>query len=281
MPNHYETLGVSKGASAEEIKSAYRKLAMKFHPDRDGGDEAKFKEIQIAYDVLSNPEKRQQYDNPQPQFQFRTNTNMGAEDLEKILRQMNGYDDDLFSSLFGRRRRRNEDLLLSVPVYLKDSFESRKVTLMYRTAKGEKNIEVSTPTGFPRSVRHRYREMGDDLHDGIPRGDLLVDFNLVLPQGYWVAPNFQLATTVQVPVWDAIIGGSVDFQSFDGKTYKVKIPAGTKAGTKLLMKERGIKIKDKIGSLILHVDLMIPKIKDKEIVQIINDLKSKTSGFSQ
>lgn len=275
MPNHYETLGVSKDASAEDIKSAYRKLAMKFHPDREGGDETKFKEIQIAYDVLSDPQKRQEYDNPRQRIHF--NTMYDQEDLEKILREMGMDDEDgPFSGMFGFRKtkKRNRDILLSISIKLIDSFVSKKIVLTYKTAKGDKSVEVSTPENFLRTIRYRYKGMGDDYYDDVNRGDLLVDYNLILPQGYWIEPNYVLATHIKVSVWDAMIGSSINFESYDGKIYNVTIPAGTKAGTTLMMKNLGLVVNKKRSSLALKVDLIVPSIKDEQQIKMIEELKA-------
>lgn len=272
MPDFYETLGVSKTATADEIKSAYRKLAMKYHPDRDGGDAEKFKNINVAYETLSDPQKRNIYDRggQNQHFDFSNfgahgfHFNFDGEDLEEILG--NHFN-------FGRRQRRskNKDLLITVPISLKDSLQSKKMVLQYKTTRNPNNtIEIDTPDSILYSSRIRYAGLGDDSLTGVPRGDLLIDFNLVLPPNYWMEPNYTICTFIKIPVWDALIGTTYKFKSFDDKEYDVKIPPGTQPNTRLILKKIGLNLHKNRGNLALRIEIDMPAITKDEQIKLMN-----------
>ena len=140
--DYYSILGVSKNASQDEIKKAYRKLAMQHHPDK-GGDEEKFKQVSTAYDTLSDPGKRSEYDNPQPQFNWQ-NGAPGNNPFGDIFGQQFGFNP------FGSRRpqNKNKDIQLNYTLDLKDCFLGRSLTLRYRLPSGrDEFVDVNIPPG--------------------------------------------------------------------------------------------------------------------------------------
>ena len=125
--NYYETLGVSKNATPDEIKRAFRKLASQHHPDK-GGDTQKFQEIQAAYDTLGDPEKKAAYDNPQPQFQQFGGMPSGFEDIFNAFGGGNPFG-DMFGRRPQRQQPRNKTLNLQTGISLEDAFFGKDLTL--------------------------------------------------------------------------------------------------------------------------------------------------------
>ena len=169
--DYYNILGVSKQAGADEIKKAYRKLASQHHPDK-GGDTKKFQEVEEAYRTLSDPEKRQQYDNPQPQFGgggFGGGVPPGFEDI------FSAFGGGPFGDMFGRRQQpqRNKTLNMQTNVSLEEAFSGKNLmaTVVLPSGK-EQLIDVKIPAGIQDGVTLRLSGMGDDSIPNIPRGDI-------------------------------------------------------------------------------------------------------------
>ena len=150
--DYYSTLGVSKNASDKELKQAYKKASMQHHPDR-GGDENKFKEINEAYSTLKDPQKRQQYDNPQPQF---NSQNMGG---------MGGFE-DLFAQ-FGFRQQqqqRNPDITIVADITLEECISGKQLLATYRLRNGkEETVDITIPPGANDGNMVRYQGLGEQI----------------------------------------------------------------------------------------------------------------------
>jgi DnaJ-class molecular chaperone len=281
MPSYYEILGVEKSATADDIKRAYRKLASKNHPDK-GGDTARFQEIQTAYDTLSDPQRRQHYDmmgqaGPQHQgfgfgpgqFDFSGFQGFGPGDPFMDLR-------DFFARGQQRQQRRNKDIVVQHPISLFDSLTGKKETIQYRTSVGTNTtVEIEIPPAVNFGYRVRYPNHGDDAVPNLPRGDLILDISMVLPHNYWVEHNNLLHTRIEISVWQAIVGGDYYFTNFDGKQFKIKVPAGTQPATKFRLNGQGMMLnKQTRGDMCLVTEINIPAIHDSERVSIINKLSN-------
>ena len=281
MPSYYEILGVEKSATADDIKRAYRKLASKHHPDK-GGDTARFQEIQTAYDTLSDTQRRQQYDmmgqaGPQHQgfgfgpgqFDFSGFQGFGPGDPFMDLR-------DFFGRGQQRQQRRNKDIVVQHPISLFDSLTGKKETIQYRTSVGTNTtVEIEIPPAVNFGYRVRYPNHGDDAVPNLPRGDLILDISMVLPHNYWVEHNNLLHTRIEISVWQAIVGGDYYFTNFDGKQFKIKVPAGTQPATKFRLNGQGMMLnKQTRGDMCLVTEINIPAIHDSERVSIINKLSN-------
>lgn len=292
MKDYYQILGLTESATADEIKKAYRKLAMQHHPDRDTGNEAKFKEINEANDTLSDPAKKAKYDQ-QRKFGQGSAFNFGRggfnerDQFEDVLRQHFGSGaEDIMDSMFGFRRRtrarqqvKNRDILLRVEVQLKDLLNPITKTLNYKTTKGtERTVDVHTPNSLNDRQRVVIHEMGDDAIKDKPAGNLIVEFNVVMPKEFQFGANGILHSKIIVPVWTALLGGTTRFKNYDDTELDVKIHAGTPNGRLFVLKGKGAKISEQfIGDLIVEAYIDIPvdlTEKQKELLRQIQEIES-------
>jgi curved DNA-binding protein len=258
--DYYSTLGVKRGASSDEIKKAYRSMAMKHHPDR-GGDEKKFKEISQAYDVLSDPQKKQMFDsgvdpaNPQQQgfrggnpFEF----HFGAGDFNDVFSQFG----------FGQRpQRRNSSINVVVDLTLEEVLSGKDVTAEVGMPNGQnKVINISIPAGIEHGQQIRYQGMGGTEIPGIRAGDLIVNINIKRH------PKFQRDGTTliyehKISVWEAILGGSANIETLDGRTLSIGIPKGSQPDTVLSCRGEGIPdMRNHVkGNLLIKLKVEVPK----------------------
>lgn len=260
--DHYAVLGVSKNATPEEIKKAYRKLASQHHPDK-GGDTAKFQQIQEAYAVLSDPAKRQQYDNPQPQgFSF----NMGPGGF-------NMHDNmdlnDLFGHIFNQQRspfgqRQGKNIFRAhVNVSLQDAYSGSTQTLKLNTMQGSKVIEINIPPGIKHGDQMRY----DNLLDNAV---LVIEFN-ILPDLKYDRKYHDLYSNHSISVLDLIVGTNFDFTTISGKTVKVNVKPNTQPYIQLRLHGQGMPIinSNGYGDQLILLKPFVPDNIHKEIIDAI------------
>jgi len=265
--NYYSVLGVPKNATEKDIKSAYRKLAKEHHPDRTGGDDTKFKQINEAYDTLKDPDKRMLYDNPQPQYNQRTyNT-----------QNMN----DIFSSFFGnvnqQRMRRNANIGLSVRVSLEDVMTGKDVIGRYTLNSGKEEVAtIRIPPGIESGTTIRFQGLGDDSIRNVQRGELHVKI-LVENHRRFVRDRLHLRTKCSINVLELILGTEVIVEKLGGGPLSIKIPPGTNPGTVLSIAGHGLPEMNtgRTGNLYLEIKGVTPKITDYEILQKVRNLNDE------
>jgi len=269
--DYYSTLGVQRNATDDDIKKAYRKLAMKHHPDR-GGDEATFKKISEAYDILSDPQKKQIVDlggDPKNQggggygnsfnqgpfeFHFGGGVPPGMEDI---------FGRFGFGSGFGRQpMQKNKTLNITVDITLEDVLSGKDINAEITipgTGK-RKMINISIPAGIESGQQIRYDGMGDDAIRELRPGDLIVNIN-VRPHAKFRREHNDIVLEKSVTVWDAIIGSSLDIETLDGKVLTINIPQGTKHGTVLSCRGEGLPImrSRNRGNLLIMIKVDMPK----------------------
>lgn len=257
--NYYETLGVSKNATPDEIKRAFRKLASQHHPDK-GGDTRRFQEIQQAYDVLSDPQKRQQYDNPQPQFQQFGGMPPGFEDIFSAFGGMGGP----FGDIFGRhqqRPQRNRNLSLQAQISLEDAHNGKDLTISVMLPSGREQVcEIKIPKGIQDGTTLRLANMGDDSMPNLPRGDIHLTIHIV-PHHIFQRQGDDLVRPLEVNALDAILGKSYNIETIDKKILEVKIKPGTQPGTILAAHGYGMpNINDNrfVGRMLIQINIKIP-----------------------
>jgi len=243
---HYETLGVSESADADEIKRAYRKLASQHHPDK-GGDTQKFQEIQSAYDTLQDPAKREQYDherrNPGGGFRF----NVNGHDMpgmpphmEDMLRNFGFNFGFPNGEPFARHPRRNKDLRVEVPVSLVSTLEDQHKTLSIQTTNGNREtVDVNIPRGVVGGTQIKYPNLGDNFFNTLDRGDLYVVI-VLQPHAPFEINGIDVTTTVQIDCLTAIIGGDVEVEGIDGSKFVVNLQPGTQNNTVLRIRDQGL-----------------------------------------
>lgn len=235
MQDHYSTLGVSKDAKADEIKSAYRKLAKEFHPDVPGGNAAKFQKIQEAYEVLGDANKRAQYDQP------RSNPFQSAQghDWSHV------FDEDDFFSVFmqaaggGRRQQRNSTIRTTIEIPLRSIITDQKKTLRVNTGSGSIDVEVNIPKGIRNGAVISYKGMGQKVYANQPAGDLLIEI-VVKDDPAYQRRDDDLVSPVSISAFDAILGCEVEFDTIWGRTVRIKIPQGTQHGANFRLVSNGL-----------------------------------------
>lgn len=260
MTDHYATLGVAKNASQDEIKRAFRKLASQHHPDK-GGDTAKFQSIQAAYDVLGDPDKRQQYDNPAPQFGGFHSGGGGAHfNMNDIFAQMFGGG---MNNPFAHQQRRNH-VRMGIWISLADAARGGSKTISVSTTAGTNTIEVAIPQGI---------EDGDNVQYGgvAPGGmDLVLQFK-IHPDPRWRRDGLTLHTDKKISVWDLILGTDIEIENILGDRLTVAIPPNTQPGTVMRVRGQGMPHRSGTGDLMLHIQAEIPRSIAPEITEAIRN----------
>ena len=266
----YETLGISEGASADEIKKAYRKLARKYHPDINKDPEAqdRFKEINAAYEVLSDAEKKAQYDQFGDQMFGGQNFHDFAQgqganvDLDEILRQMFGGGGGFSSSGgfggFGSSRgggfgMPDLDVQSRITVPFNTSVLGGKHQVT--TGDGEK-FDIKIPAGIKTGETLRVRGKGKSYQG--QRGDLLIQVE-VAPSSEYERKGDDLYRAIDVPLKLALFGGKVTVHT-PHKEVTLKIPKNTKNGQKFRLKEKGFKNRKsgQTGNMYLVANVVLP-----------------------
>ncbi|HEY9017789.1 DnaJ C-terminal domain-containing protein, partial [Thiomicrospira sp.] len=262
--DYYQILGVERGASEADIKKAYRKLAGKYHPDKPTGDEAKFKDLSEAYEVLGDKEKRAMYDQfgsnyqngqhfePPPGFEgmFGGGQTGGFSDFfESLFRGQGGFGGGGFGGGFGGQRyqQKGDDQVVKILVSLEDAVNGNERTLNLQVpqadARGQvvtrqKQIKVKIPAGIKQGQRIRLSGQGAAGFGGGPNGDLYLEIDLQSHPLYKVKEDDVLLDLPLTP-WEAALGTKVTVPTLKGKV-NLSIPAGTQSGSKLRIKGRGL-----------------------------------------
>lgn len=270
MSDYYSTLGVSKTANQDEIKRAYRKLAAQHHPDR-GGNKEQFQEIQVAYDTLSDPEKRAQYDNPQPQFHFQHGgVPPGFEDI------FSAFGGGPFGDFFGRRnyRQRNKNLSLQTVIDLVDAFNGKELVANITLPNGkDQTLQIKIPAGIHDGTTLRLSGMGDDSIPNVPRGDLHLTVH-VSPHPVFRRQDDDLIRTITINCIDAMLGKTVRITTIDNKSLDVNISPGTQHGSILSINGFGMPhIRDNRmrGRLLLEISVIIPSNLTEEQKRLLKE----------
>lgn len=259
--DHYAVLGVDKSATPDEIKKAYRKQASQHHPDK-GGDTAKFQQIQEAYAVLSDPEKKASYDNPQPQgFNRNFSWNVDGVDINDIFGQMFGATNP------GMRNQR-QMMRTQINVSLIDAYNGANQILKLNTQQGLKVIDIKVPPGVNQGDQIRY----DNI---IPGYTLVVVFN-VLPDLRFERKAQDLYCNQSISVLDLIVGTSFEFITISGKKVQVKIPPKTQPYMQMKLAGHGMPIFNttNYGDQLILLKPYIPDNIDDTIVDSI--LRNRT-----
>jgi curved DNA-binding protein len=302
--DYYKILGVSKNATTDEIKKAYRKLALKYHPDRNQGNkeaEEKFKEANEAYAVLSDAEKRKQYDTfGSAGFQQRYSQEdiFRNSDIGSILREfginlggMGGggfrtfYSsgggrspiDDLFSQagqaqgFQARQPVRGQDLTLELHISLEEVLNGAEKTIAL--GRGGEKVTVRIPAGIESGKKLRVAGKGSPSPMGGQQGDLYLHIK-VAPHPVFTREGANLVIERQIPFSSAVLGAEIDVPTLSGKQFKVKVPAGIQPQAKLRLKGHGLPAgpQEPHGDILVKIAVEVPTKISREQKRLLEEL---------
>ena len=252
--DYYQVLGLKKNATPAEIKKAYRKLAVKYHPDKNPGDkeaEEKFKEINEAYAVLSDPQKKTQYD----QFgsagfheRFSQEDIFRGFDVGDLFKDKGFGTEDIFSRIFGggfqrggygygRGRRAGEDFTMELDVSFKESYTGCEKRIAFMREGKREELSVKVPAGVDTGARLRIHGKGGEGTGGGPPGDLYLTVK-VGSDPHFNREGDDIIVEQQIRFTEAALGTSLDVATLEG-TKRIKVPTGIQPGTKIRLKGLG------------------------------------------
>jgi DnaJ-class molecular chaperone len=265
MSDHYQTLGVARDATPDEIKKAYRKLAAIHHPDK-GGDTATFQKVQAAYEILSDPQKKQEYDSPRQQFggsgfpggfSFHTQ----GFDINDIIGQMFGGGGGPFHNPF------QQNFRTTIWVTLEQVYSGSEQMLQMQGPNGVQVVKIQIPKGVENGQTMRF--------DNIIQGAiLLVDFR-IHPHAKFTRIGQDLQVTQRISVLDLLAGTSFEVTTISGKTFTVAVKPGTQPDATLKVAGQGLPIQNstQFGDQLILLKPFIPDKIDDRIIDSIKQFK--------
>jgi DnaJ-class molecular chaperone len=261
MTNYYQTLGVDRNATPDEIKRAYRRLASQHHPDK-GGDKNKFQEIEQAYRTLGDPNKRQQYDSPRPNFggfEFQ-NQGPGGFDFQSIF--------DVFGARF-QQPQRAQRAQMTLWITLQDVAQAARKTISVGTPQGTQVVEIDIPANIDDGNSVQYSGIG-------PGGmDLIITFR-IHPNPKWQRQGPNLTVEQDVSVWDLILGGEITIQDILGNKLDMTIPPRTQNKTTFRVKGYGLGQRgNSPGDLFVRVNAVIPNHIPESLITAISQTRQQ------
>jgi curved DNA-binding protein len=290
--DYYKVLGITKSASDDEIKKSYRKLARKLHPDLNPDDKkasAKFKQVNEANTVLSNPKNREKYDNDgkdwesgaeYEKYQQQNQGQQNRQDPNSGQQSYGNYDgeyfSDFFSSMFGQSgahrnqqsqaQFRGQDINVQLSIAIKDVFKTHKKEFTVN----DKNIRITIPAGIKDQQTIKIKGLGNEgAHNG-PKGDLFITFSIVNNTPFKRVGN-DLYLDYDLAIYSAIWGGEITVSDFDSNKLKLKVSAGTQSGTKIKLKGKGFPIYKKrhqFGDLYVTYNIKISIMEQKKKIMV-------------
>lgn len=291
--DYYDVLGVPKTATEKEIKSAYRKLARKYHPDLNPDSKAaelKFKEINEANEVLGNPENRKKYDKYGKDWEHGEEYEKAQQQRQQQRRSRSGQQSyseqdysDFFESMFGGRRAssgqrgypkfKGQDYHADLTLTLADVYNTHKRVLTVN----DSNIRLTIPAGIENGQVIKIKGKGGKGLNGGPSGDLYLKF-IIDNNTKFKRDGDNLYLDVDLDLYTALLGGEVTVDSFDGQV-KLKVKPETQNGTKVKLKGKGFPVykqADKFGDLIITFHVKLPiglSNREKELLKELQKLR--------
>ena len=279
MSDHYSTLGVSKNASSDEIKKAYRKAASAHHPDK-GGNKEKFQEVQSAYETLSDPNQRAEYDMMQAgggSRHFRFSHGNGDVDMSDIIDQLRRQ----FTQPGHHQQRHhqqpmNRDIRIGMQLKLVDTLEEQeKIIKVNLPGKDHEEIKIKIPRGVYHGAQIRYPGLGDHSVANAPRADLYVQF-FIEPTENFDRVGIDLITSIPVSCIEAMVGCEKEVTGLDGKKFNITVPPGSQYGAKFGIGNQGLYSTDHPGRgrLIVAIDIYIPTLLTPEHIAELTKIQA-------
>ena len=295
--DYYQILGVTKNASQDDIKKAYKKLARKYHPDLNPNDpdaQRKFQEINEANEVLSDPEKRKKYDQYGENWKHADEFDAQKQQYGSHFGQNFSHDgttytswstsgdtegfSDFFESLFGSRGKRKrsygyrgQDYTAELHLTLQEAYETHKQIL---TVNG-KNLRITVPAGVANGQTIKLAGQGGEGMNGGPAGDLYITF-VIEEDARFRREGDDLYVTAPLNLYTAILGGETIIDTMSGKV-KLKVPAGTQNNTKVRLKGKGFPVykqEGSFGDLIVTYSIDIPTHLSEEQKELFRKIQS-------
>jgi len=309
--DYYEILGVDKSATKDEIKKAYRKLAMKYHPDRNEGNknaEDKFKQVTEANEVLSDPEKRKKYDTLGSNWKQYQSQGQGFEDfysqfgssgrdgggqyshtgnLDDLFGNLSGFS-DFFESFFGRsasthgqqgrrsRKGQNFEATLYIPLIEAYNGTTKEISV------GGKRVRVKISPGTKAGKKLRLKELGNEGMNGGEKGDLYLTLKIE-KDPYFDLDENNLYYDLYVDLYTAVLGGKKQVITLGGKTINITIPESTNSGKVLRLKGLGFPTSENSnihGDLLVRIKVELPQNltnEEKELFKKLASFRSSTT----
>ncbi len=282
----YKVLGVDKKAAADEIKKKYRALARDLHPDKTKGDaakEEKFKAVSEAYEILSDPKKRAEYDEARSLFErggFRAPQGGGFQggDFHDVFG--GGNPQDIFANLFGNAARRGprkgQDLQTEATITFRESVFGTTLDLRLATDRGQaQNISARVPTGVSDGAKIRVKGKGAQGEAG--PGDLFIQLH-VKPHPIFSRKGENLTITLPVTFAEAALGADIKVPTLAGDDVTVRIAPGTPNGRTLRVKGRGITKGSTTGDLLVTVEVQVPQRVDGKALDALKTFAEETAS---
>jgi len=304
--DYYKILGVEKTATQDEIKKAYRKLAMKHHPDRNPNNksaEEKFKEITEANEVLSDPDKRKKYDALGANWKQYQHTSRGSEDFFSqyggaqrggrtsyefsgdfgdLFGNIGGFS-DFFESFFGGGGRgdkpgdaaQQQTTAVDVEAEMNIALEEAFIGSERHISVNGKKIKIKINPGTKDGQKLRLKGLGRSRIANGNKGDLYLNIH-ILQHPFYEIKDDELFYNLDIDLYTAVLGGKENIKSLDGKTIGISIPTGTESGKTLRLKSLGMKNESLRGDLFVKIHVTIPKdlsVKEKELFERLKKLR--------
>lgn len=286
--DYYAVLGVDRSADAKEIKRAYRKLAQKYHPDTTAGDpagEAKFKEVNEAYSVLSDGKTRAEYDQARDAFARGAFTGgaggqaqyVTIDDLGDLLGGAGGGIFGGLGDLFGRGARTRvpqagADLETEVSLTFHEAVNGATKSLVVDAGGGSRTVQVKIPAGVNDGARIRLRGKGRPGSNGGPPGDLYVRVHAA-SHPVFARSGKDLKLEVPITVGEAVLGADVKVPTLEG-TVTLRIPPGTQSSARLKVTGKGVSTAKGKGDLLVTVKVVVPQDLDDEQRVLFEELRA-------
>lgn len=282
--DYYKVLGISKSATKDEVKKAYRKLAQKYHPDKKDGDEKKFKEVNEAYTILSDDKKRSQYDQFGQTFSNSGGTS-GFEgfDFSQFTNQHRSggafeFDlNDILGNIFGggwSRTNKGRDIHKDIEITFKDSILGVLREIVITREKGQtEKININIPPGIDSGEMLRYKGKGEPIENGIP-GDLYIRIH-VKPHSKIKKEGIHLIMEENIKITESFLGTKKTIETIDDNI-TVSIPKGIRNGEFLRVKGKGVPITpNRSGDLLIKINIETPKKISRKAEKALETLQEE------
>lgn len=294
LKDYYTILGVKPTDDLKTIKTAYRRLARKYHPDvsKENDAESRFKDLAEAWEVLKDEQKRAEYDQL---WAHRNDPQFGRQQPHQEQSYNQQDFDDIFSSMFGqqahstRRQRtvRGQDLEIEVAVFLEETLAEQKRTISYSVPiynvfgmveqEIPKTLNVKIPAGVSDGQRIRLKGQGTPGENGGPNGDLWMVIHIA-PHPLFDVVGHNLEIVLPLAPWEAALGTKVEVPTLK-ESILLTIPPGCQAGQRLRIKGKGLATKTATGDLFAIINIVMPPKPDEKTSALWQQLADSQSGF--